>query len=211
MQLTECMKGIEMAKRDKKDHGLNSKLDEIERNIFRIKVAYEKYFNGIERFEPLKELEDLKRSIRDIMVTPIRNTQQRYRFTQLKARLSSLEMYWRRNVSQMERGVHPKQVFRANLKESQSQEAQRLQQERREKQKMERQMEERRFRSVYDQLVDARKQTGQSTNISFDSVRESLKKQSRMIKSKFKCDDVQFRVEIQDGKPKMKAVPVKRS
>lgn len=200
-----------MAKRDKKDHGLNSKLDEIERSIFRIKVAYEKYFNGIERFEPLKELEDLKRTIRDIMVTPIRNTQQRYRFTQLKARLSSLEMYWRRNVSQMERGVHPKQVFRANLKESQSQEAQRLQQERRERQKMERQMEERRFRSVYDQLVDARRQTGQNTNISFDSVRESLKKQSRMIKSKFKCDDVQFRVEIQDGKPKMKAVPVKRS
>lgn len=200
-----------MAKRDKKDHGLNSKLDEIERSIFRIKVAYEKYFNGIERFEPLKELEDLKRTIRDIMVTPIRNTQQRYRFTQLKARLSSLEMYWRRNVSQMERGVHPKQVFRANLKESQTQEAQRLQQERRERQKMERQMEERRFRSVYDQLVDARRQTGQSTNISFDSVRESLKKQSRMIKSKFKCDDVQFRVEIQDGKPKMKAVPVKRS
>lgn len=200
-----------MAKRDKKDHGLNSKLDEIERTIFRIKVAYEKYFNGIERFEPLKELEDLKRTIRDIMVTPIRNTQQRYRFTQLKARLSSLEMYWKRNVSQMERGVHPKQIFRANLKESQSQEAQRLQQERREKQKMERQMEERRFRSVYDQLVDARRQTGQSTNISFDSVRDTLKKQSRMIKSKFKCDDVQFRVEIQDGKPKMKAVPVKRS
>ena len=200
-----------MAKRDKKDHGLNGKLDEIERSIFRIKVAYEKYFNGIERFEPLKELEDLKRTIRDIMVTPIRNTQQRYRFTQLKARLSSLEMYWRRNVSQMERGVHPKQVFRANLKESQTQEAQRLQQERRERQKMDRQMEERRFRSVYDQLVDARQQTGQHTNISFDSVRDSLKKQSRMIKSKFKCDDVQFRVEIQDGKPKMKAVPVKRS
>ena len=44
-----------MAKRDKKDFGLNSKLDEIERNIFRIKVAYEKYFNGIERFEPLKD------------------------------------------------------------------------------------------------------------------------------------------------------------
>ena len=200
-----------MAKRDKKDIGLNSKLDEIERSIFRIKVAYEKYFNGIERFEPLKELEDLKRLIRNMMTSPIRNTQQRYRFTQLKARLSSQEMYWKRNVSQMERGVHPKQVFRANLKESNSQEAQRLQRERRENQKMERQMEERRFRYVYDQLVDARRQTGQSTDISFDSVKSTLKKQSRMIKSKFKCDDVQFRVEIQNGKPKMKAVPVKRS
>ena len=200
-----------MAKRDKKDIGLNRKLDEIERSIFRIKVAYDKYFNGIERFEPLKELEDLKRLIRTMMTSPIRNTQQRYRFTQLKARLSSQEMYWKRNVSQMERGVHPKQIFRANLKESNSQEAQRLQRERRENQKLEQQMEERRFRSVYDQLVDARRQTGQSTDISFDSVKNTLKKQSRMIKSKFKCDDVQFRVEIQNGKPKMKAVPVKRS
>ena len=200
-----------MAKREKKDLGLNSKLDEIERSIFRIKVGYDKYFNGIERFEPLKELEDLKRLVRSMMTNPIRNTQQRYRFTQLKARLSSQEMFWKRNVSQMERGVHPKQVFRANLKESQSNEAQRLQRERRENQKMERQMEERRYRSVYDQLVNARRQTGQSTDISFDSVRSTLQKQSRMIKSKFKCDDVQFRVEIQDGKPKMKAVPVKKS
>ena len=153
-------------------------MDEIERSIFRIKVAYEKYFNGIERFEPLKDLEDLKRLIRTMMTSPIRNTQQRYRFTQLKARLSSQEMYWKRNVSQMERGVHPKQVFRANLKESNSQEAQRLQRERRENQKMERQMEERRFRSVYDQLVDARRQTGQSTDISFDSVKSTLKKRT---------------------------------
>ena len=200
-----------MAKREKKDLGLNSKLDEIERSIFRIKVSYDKYFNGIERFEPLKELEDLKRLVRSMMTNPIRNTQQRYRFTQLKARLSSQEMFWKRNVSQMERGVHPKQVFRANLKESQSNEAQRLQRERRENQKMERQMEERRYRTVYDQLVNARRQTGQSTDISFDSVRNTLQKQSRMIKSKFKCDDVQFRVEIQNGKPKMKAVPVKKS
>jgi hypothetical protein len=200
-----------MAKREKKDLGLNSKLDEIERSIFQIKVGYDKYFNGIERFEPLKELEDLKRLVRSIMTNPIKNTQQQYRFTQLKARLSSQEMYWKRNVSQMERGVHPKQVFRANLKESQSNEAQRLQSERKEHQKIERQMEERRYRTVYDQLVNARRQTGQSTDISFDSVRSTLQKQSRMIKSKFKCDDVQFRVEIQDGKPKMKAVPVKKS
>ena len=200
-----------MAKRTRQDHGLNAKLNEVERAIFRIKVAYEKYFNGIERFEPLKELEDLKRTIREIMLQPINNTQQRYRFTQLKARLSSMEMYWKRNVSMMERGVHPKQQFRANLRANQSQEEAALrQQEARDQQNMERQIEEREFRSVFDQLVDARRQTGQSTDISFDSIKENLKRQRRMIKSKYKCDSVQFRVEIQDGKPKMKAVPIRK-
>lgn len=200
-----------MAKRSKQDHGLNSKLNEVERSIFRIKVAYEKYFNGIERFEPLKDLEDLKRTIREIMLQPINNTQQQYRFTQLKARLSSLEMYWKRNVSMIERGVHPKQQFRANLRSNQSQEEAALrQQEQREQQNMERQIQEREFRSVYDQLIAARRQTGQSTEVSFDSIKENLKRQTRMIKSKYKCDSVQFRVEIQDGKPKMKAVPIRK-
>lgn len=200
-----------MAKRTRQDHGLNAKLNEVERAIFRIKVAYEKYFNGIERFEPLKDLEDLKRTIREIMLQPINNTQQQYRFTQLKARLSSLEMYWKRNVGMMERGVHPKQQFRANLRSNQSQEEAALrQQEARSQQNLERQIEEREYRSVFEQLVDARRQTGQSTDISFDSIKENLKRQTRMIKSKYKCDSVQFRVEIEDGKPKMKAVPIRK-
>ena len=199
-----------MAKRTRLDHGLNSKLNEIERSIFMIKVGYEKYFNGIERFEPLKELGDLKRVIRSLYTQPINNTQQRYRFTQLKARLSSLEMYWKRNVSMMERGVHPKQQFRANLRANKVQDASTRHEEAKALQNMERQQEERRYRSVYDQLIEARKQTGQSTELSYDSIRESLKRQSRVIKSKFKCDDVQFRVDIQDGKPKMKAVPVRK-
>ena len=145
------------------------------------------------------------------MLQPINNTQQRYRFTQLKARLSSLEMYWKRNVNMMERGVHPKQQFRANLRANQSQEEAALrQQELRDQQNLERNIEEREYRSVFDELVKARRQTGQSTDISFDSIKENLKRQTRMIKSKYKCDSVQFRVEIQDGKPKMKAVPIRK-
>ena len=97
-------------------------MDEIERKMFFIKMQYEKYFSGIERIEPLKEREDLKRTIRDVSQEPMNNTQQRYRFTQLKARMSSLEMYWQRNLVMIERGTHPKMKFRANLKQQQQRE-----------------------------------------------------------------------------------------
>ena len=58
--------------------------------------------------------------------------------------------------------------------------------------------------------MEARSETGQSTDIAFESIRETLKKQSRQIKGKFGVEKVKFRVAIEDGKAKMKAVPVRK-
>jgi len=104
-----------MARKNKKDLGLNSRMDELERKIFILKMQYEKYFSGIERIEPAKEREAIKRTIRDMAQEYISNTQQKYRFVQIRARMSSLEMYWQRNLVLIERGTHPKMKFRANL------------------------------------------------------------------------------------------------
>ena len=66
------------------------------------------------------------------------------------------------------------------------------------------------MKTAFDTLIEARKRTGQNTNLNYDSIRETLRKQSRMIKSQHKCERVKFRVQIQDGKAKMKAVPIKK-
>ena len=201
-----------MAKRNKRDHGLNSRMDELERKMFILKMQYEKYFSGIERIEPVKERDELKRTIRDMTQEHIINTQQRYRFVQLKARMSSLEMYWQRNLVLIERGTHPKMQFRANLKEQQQRDRQLLAAERRARKERfnARQQEEKAMRVAFDTLIEARRKTGQNTNLNFDSVRESLRKQSKMLKSQHKCERVKFRVSIQDGKAKMKAIPIKK-
>lgn len=203
-----------MAKKQKVDYSLNNRLEELERLIFVLKIQYEKYFSGIERIEPLKDREQLKRVIRDLMITPITNTAQKHKFRMLKARFSSLDLYIQRNLYQIEKGTHPKMKFRASMSEKRQREMEIRREQRQEKQRIkrefsEKQKEELAYRAVYDRLIDARRQTGQSTDISFDTIRDTLKKQSRQIKGKFGVEKVKFRVAVEDGKAKMKAVPVR--
>ena len=58
-----------------------------------------------------------------------------------------------------------------------------------------------------DKYIEARGKCGQSVDISFDAVRDALKKQVRTIKSTYNCESVKFRVVVEDGKAKVKAVP----
>lgn len=180
--------------------------------MFLVKLMYEKYFSGIERIEPLKEREDLRRLVRDLIKEYIPNTAQRHKFTSLKARFNSLEMYWQRNLVQLERGTHPKMKFRLAIQEQQRRDAAAKRNERAKKRQLlnERQREELAYRTVFDKFIDARSQCGQSAELSYDAVKDSLKKQARMIKSKFKVEKVKFRVAIEDGKAKMKAIPIKQ-
>ncbi len=72
-----------------------------------------------------------------------------------------------------------------------------------------RQKEDLAYKSAYDKFIQARQKCGQGSDISFDAIKESLQKQVRTIKSQYRCDRVKFRVAIEGGKAKMKAIPVR--
>jgi hypothetical protein len=199
-----------MARIEKADRGVSTRLDEVEQKMFRLKIDYEKYFSGLERIEPLREREELRRQMRDFLEEPIRNSVQRFRYQTLKSRYQSLELYWQRNLVMMERGIHPKMRFRADAKASRTPEIQPLAAEQievlRERHEI-LEREERAYKLVYDKYLEARAKCGQGTDLSFDAVREALKKQVRTIKSTYQCEGVKFRVVVEDGKAKVKAVP----
>lgn len=133
-----------------------------------------------------------------------------HKFQALKARFSAYELFWQRNLVMIERGTHPKFKFRANIKDRQranAEEAARQEQAARQKDERARK-EERAFRALYDSYVDARRQCGQSTEVDYDAVRQALKKQVSAIKEKTGCRTVKFRISVEEGKAKVKAVPV---
>ena len=199
-----------MAKIQKKNLRVHNLLDEFERMMFLLKLQYEKYFSGIERIEPLKEREDVRRFLRDLMQEPMTNTMQRHKFTSLRARFNSLDLYITRNLVMIERGTHPKLAFRANLRDQQRKDAEikREQMDARRQAFSERQKQDMAYKAAYDKFMEAREKCGQSTDLSFDALKNSLNNQVRMIKSQFKCERVKFRVSIEGGKAKMKAIPV---
>jgi hypothetical protein len=202
-----------MAKREKVDRVLTNQMEEIERRMFVLKISYEKYFSGIEAVEPLREKDDLKRHMREISRRRIVTTRERHRWNGLKARMTSLEQYWRRNLVMIERGTHPKMQFRANRRAERSgtplengMEA-RLASQREAREKAI--QEEADLRRVFDNFVDARKKCGQDSDLSYRAVRQILRGQARTIRSRYRCEEVQFKVSVEKGKAKVKAVPIK--
>lgn len=201
-----------MARKEKLDRTLAMQMEEAEQKMFVLKMDYEKFFSGLERIEPLREREVVKRMLREMEQESSISTTQRFKLQTLKSRFQSMELYWTRNLVQMERGTHPKMKFKAELHakplpgvavealSDEQVEVLRQRQERAER-------EERAYRMVYDKYLEARRQCGQTTELDFGSVREALHKQVRLIKSTYQTENVKFRILIEDGKAKVKAVP----
>ncbi len=201
-----------MARRQKIDRGLAQRLDEFEKRLFVLKIDYEKYFSGLERFEPMRERDDLKRLMREITRMPVTATRQKHRVRSLRARFSSMELYWTRNLVQIERGTHPKMKFRADLadrRRKQISQAPAAEKVSRPKRLTPEEREDEAYKKVFDKYLTARRKCGQTDDLAFDSIKDVLRKQVRTIKSRYRCKSVKFRVTVEDGKAKVKAVPLR--
>lgn len=178
--------------------------------MFLLKLRYEKYFSGIDKLEPMRERDEIKAIIRDFITgDPIRNTAQRFKFQQLRARWNILDLYLQRNMILIERGTHPKFRFRADLHDRNRAAAEERQKEAREelRGRAEKQRrEDAAFRKIFDSYMDARTRCGQGS-LEYGSVERVLKTQVRSIKARYKCNSVAFKVTIEDGKARLKAVP----
>jgi hypothetical protein len=185
----------------------------IEQRMNMMKLAYEKYFAGTDPIEPLKDRETLKRDMRDIDRTPMNSTREKYRWRSVKARLSSLENYWQRNLVMIERGTHPKMKFRADAKQRangnspENSAAARLEAQRQVRAREE--AKEGQMREVFNDYMKARKQCGQGTEMNYRQVRAALSNQARTIQNKESCKDVKFKVKVKGGKASITAIPVR--
>ena len=191
-----------MARLQRVDRNIASKLDAVLRQIQLVKIAYQKYFCGVDRIEPSKEREDLRRVIRELDRAPITALVQRHRYQTIRARFISQDQYIQRNLFLIERGTHPSFKFRANL--SARRQGQDGQVSKLEKQRV---AQEDTYRQVFDSYLEARRGCGQHTELEFDRVRSAIHKQVRVIQSRYKCSSVKFKVQIENGKARIKAVP----
>ena len=201
-----------MASRAKDDRGLSSQLDELEQRMFLLKIQYEKYFSGTEKLEPSREREMLQRFVRDMTEDPnaIKNPTQRHRFDGLKARLGSFEYYWTRQLRMLEQGTHPRQKFKQKIREQEKEELLRADKEKlaRDRRRKGSDRDEEAYRSVYQQYMEVRGKCGQDVNVPFETVRQALEKQAGVLKSKYNCKSIRFKVVEEDGKARLKAIPV---
>ncbi|RME06686.1 MAG: hypothetical protein D6812_01270, partial [Deltaproteobacteria bacterium] len=62
-------------------------------------------------------------------------------------------------------------------------------------------------KAIYEQFLQARAQTKESTRISLPQMEKLLQKQQEKLRKKYGCREVEFRVVIEQGKTKLKGIP----
>lgn len=68
-------------------------------------------------------------------------------------------------------------------------------------------LSEQRLQMLYKVYMDAKKRTGEASNLSFEALRSQIAKQVPQIRQKHNCEQVDFKVVLKDGKAMLKAIP----
>lgn len=89
---------------------------EIEEDLEALKARFEMFFLNIERREPAREREEIKRRVARLMGEFTRNTGLRFRIQTLHARFISYERLWLRSAREKEAGTYRRDLVRARRK-----------------------------------------------------------------------------------------------
>ena len=168
-----------------------------------LKNEYEQYFMGSRQREPSLLRGEVQRMVVHYANVRIRNTGYRFKFNNLRARFFSFRRHWDRVLREIEEGRYERHLFRANLRE-------REQPDTSGSARPGGGSEGAKPEDLFESYVSAREACGQGTaGITREKLDALVAKQSAQLRAKSGCQELKFRVVVEDGKAKLKASPVR--
>jgi hypothetical protein len=190
----------------------DDELDKLEEDIRKIKNKYDQFFSGIQRLPPMHERRLLEVYIYELGKQKMRDNTRRFRYSQLLTRYNQLRELWGRKMREREEGPVDFRRRAAALRESapsppapaprvtsakpdpyvtvapgsNGEEIQRL----------------------FGEIEKEQLKLGRLPNITIEQVRSMVQKQSDLVRAKYHVAAVAFRVDVVDGKVKLKAKPI---
>ena len=183
---------------------MEQRINQLEKDIQRLKTAYDQYFAGVERLAPEKLAASVAREVRSLTSTVISNTALRFRAQQAISRYQTYHTYWQKKLREMEEGIKPKRrvtgktappvatrrpaVFEISTSNTDRGE----------------------MEGFFSALRKEYRLSGAGKAPDMGKMRQALEEQARNIGEKYGCEKVAFRVVSEDGQVKIKASPVDR-
>ena len=164
----------------------------LEQQMKELVIAYEQYFAGVEKREPLRDREALARRLRFFANRRIVQTDLRFRYQNLATRFHSYGGYWDRILRLMDEGRYPRHLARPGRTSSPPMQTE-----------SEAGKPAGELDGLYDQLVNAHR----SCNLKAperSQIEAFLDRQQQTIREKFGDRAVEYRVETEGGKPRIK-------
>ena len=180
--------------------GIQEDLLSFDEDLKKLIIEYEKYFLGLEKREPLPQLDALERLNRKLLATPINNTMLKFRYNTLVAKFCTYKQQWNKINLLIENGKYSRDRYRMALHSLAPQPTAPA------PQTVTEQSDD--MLVLHRQYLAARKACNlPEKEIPVDSIRQLVEKQKPQILAKHKCRSVEFKVVIEDGTPKIKAIP----
>jgi hypothetical protein len=193
----------------------DDELDKLEEDIRKIKNKYDQFFSGIQKLPPLHERRLLEVYIHELGKQKMRDNTRRFRYGQLLTRYNQLRELWGRKMREREEGPIDFRRRAAALREpappmpppvapaprvtsakadpyvtvtpsSNGEEIQRL----------------------FGDIEKEQLKLGRLPNITIEQLKTMVQKQSDLVRAKYHVAAVAFRVDVVDGKVKLKAKPI---
>ena len=192
----------------------DEELDKLEEDIRKLKVKYEMFFMGSMKMPPQHERHQLEVYIFELGKQKMRENGRRFRYNQLLSRYNQFREMWGRKMREREEGPldfrrrkaaldapmeapkHAPPPPRVTSRSADSYV------------KLSSSSNGEEIRDLYKQIEQEHQKLGKNPNLTYEQLRTMIEKQSEQVRARYNVDVVGFRVEVADGKVKLKAKPI---
>ncbi|MDP2681933.1 MAG: MXAN_5187 C-terminal domain-containing protein [Deltaproteobacteria bacterium] len=196
--------------------GLKEDLDILDVKINKLKVDYEQYFAKVLKKEPAVLRNEIDRIILKYSNQPTTNTSLKFRYSTLTAKYTSYKQFWNRILRRIEDGNYERgagfgvisPAAAANREPMQGPGATPASSEGLKKEMPD---SDSRFKTVYQQFMDAKKSCQDTSgDMSYEKFTQAIIQQTEKVKKDMKCSDVEYKVVVKDGKTKITLIPISK-
>ena len=173
----------------------NPEIDALDQNISKLRVEYERYFNGALDLPPTEVQEQLARQIRDTR-SRMKGSVDQFRMNSVEARFNSFCEMFNRRVRNLEEGRSKVKRSKLNNRPRHDTDSGILVSDR---------IDDAAAAALYQGLYTG---SAKSNKVDLDKFRGYLNQQASKLRQKTGCTQVQFRLANEGGKLKLKAKPV---
>lgn len=191
----------------------DEELDKLDEDIRKLKNKYEQFFHGFQKMPPINDRHNVEVYIYELSKKKIRDNARRFRFNQLLSRFNQLREMWGRKMREREEGPldfrrrkaalsappepPPPPPPRVTSSAAESYVVKVLPGANGDE-----------VRRLYDEIEKEHVKLGKEPSITFEQLRNMVQKQSDLVRERYHVNAVGFRVDVVDGKVKLKAKPI---
>jgi hypothetical protein len=192
----------------------DDELDKLEEDIRKLKNKYDQFFAGIQKFPPMHERRVLEVYIFELGKQKMRDNTRRFRYSQLLTRYNQLRELWGRKMREREEGPLDFRRRSAALNEpiepiAPPPAAPRVTSPKADPYvKVAAGTNGEEIKRLYRDVEKEHLKLGKLPNITIEQLNSMIQKQSDLVRQKYHVDVVAFRVDVVDGKVKLKAKPI---